>query len=110
MKMNNKALTMALSAVAMLVSSSVFAAEEVEVGQKNKAFTMKEVNIKVGDSVKFTNEDPFFHNVYSLSDASTFDLGSYPKGKFKIIKFETAGQVEVECAIHPDMRMIVNVE
>ncbi|MEN8180277.1 MAG: methylamine utilization protein, partial [Pseudomonadota bacterium] len=63
-----------------IVASPVMSAEH-EVGQKNKEFTVKEIRIKVGDTVKFTNEDPFFHNIYSLSDIKTFDLGSYPKGE-----------------------------
>lgn len=42
-----------------IVSAAAFSAE-VEVGQKDKQFTKKNVSIKVGDSVKFTNEDPFF--------------------------------------------------
>ena len=85
-------------------------ATEFEVGQLNKEFTMKELKIKVGDSVKFTNQDDFFHNVFSLSDAALFDLGSYPKGEFRSVTFEEAGKVEVECAIHPNMRMTIEVE
>jgi plastocyanin len=92
-----------------LVSSTTFAAE-VEVGQKDKQFTKKSVTIKSGDSVKFTNQDPFFHNVFSLSDLKTFDLGSYPKGQSKSVKFEKAGTYDVECAIHPNMKMKVKVE
>ena len=85
-------------------------AETYEVGQKNKEFTVKELTIKQGDVVKFVNEDDFFHNVFSLSDAALFDLGSFPKGEFKEITFEEAGEVEVECAIHPNMRMVIKVE
>jgi Plastocyanin len=85
-------------------------ADEVEVGQKDKKFSISEISIKVGDSVKFTNNDPFFHNVFSLSDAALFDLGSYPKGESKTVTFDTAGDVDVECAIHPDMRMVVHVK
>ena len=91
------------------VSTTAFAAE-VEVGQKDKQFTNKVVTIKTGDSVKFTNEDPFFHNVFSLSDLKTFDLGSYPKGESKSVKFEKAGTYDIECAIHPNMQMKVKVE
>ena len=93
----------------ILVSSTAFSAE-VEVGQKDKQFTKKAVTIKSGDSIKFTNEDPFFHNVFSLSDLKTFDLGSYPKGQSKSVKFEKAGTYDVECAIHPNMQMKVKVE
>lgn len=87
-----------------------FASDPVVVGQKDKAFTVKEVEIKVGDSVRFLNEDPFFHNVFSLSDAALFDLGSFPKDEYRDITFDTAGDVEVECAIHPSMKMVIHVK
>ena len=80
------------------------------VGQKNKQFTKKKLVIKVGEKVRFTNEDPFFHNVFSLSPIKTFDLGSYPKGEYREVEFDTAGTVEVECAIHPHMRMTIIVK
>ena len=59
--------------------------------------------------MKFTNEDSFFHNVFSLSDAKMFDLGSYAKGKSKSVVFDQAGKIEVECAIHPSMHMVLEV-
>jgi plastocyanin len=85
-------------------------AAQYEVGQKNKQFTKKELRIKVGDTVSFPNYDPFFHNVFSLSPTKTFDLGSYPKGQTRVLKFEKAGTVHVECAIHPSMQMDIIVE
>ncbi len=88
---------------------SVLAAEH-EVGQLNKEFTVKEITIKKGDKIKFINKDSFFHNVFSLSDTKFFDLGSFPQGEFKEVEFEDAGKIEVECAIHPNMKMVVNVE
>jgi len=95
--------------VLFLMPFSVLAAE-YEVGQKDKQFTSKELVIKVGDSVKFINQDSFFHNVFSLSDIALFDLGSYPKGEFKSATFDTAGEILVECAIHPNMSMTLKVE
>ena len=70
---------------------------------------MKKLSVKVGDSVKFLNDDPFSHNVFSLSDAKSFDLGSYGQGVSKSITFDKAGTVEVECAVHPDMKLIIEV-
>ncbi len=93
-----------------LILSSVSFAAEFEVGQKNKQFTKRSLTIKAGDVVKFTNEDPFFHNVFSLSEIKTFDLGSYPKGEFKTVTFDKKGKAEIECAIHPNMRMTITVE
>ena len=80
------------------------------IGQKDKKFSVDRLTVKVGDTVKFTNDDPFFHNVFSLSPASTFDLGSYPQGESRTVKFDEAGEVHIECAIHPSMRMVVEVE
>lgn len=85
-------------------------AEEHWVGQKDKAFSADELTVKVGDSVHFKNEDPFFHNVYSLSDLKMFDLGSFPEGEHETVVFEESGELEVECAIHPDMMMLITVE
>ena len=67
---------------------------------------MDKLTVKVGDTVKFVNNDAFFHNVFSLSDAALFDLGSFPKGESKSVTFEESGVVEVECAIHPDMKIL----
>ena len=56
-------------------------AATITVTQQNKQFVPTTLRIKVGDSVNFMNEDPFYHNVFSLSDTKSFDLGSYPKGR-----------------------------
>ena len=98
-----------LTTFAFGFATAVSAADHT-VGQKNKAFSVNTLIIKVGDTVKFTNEDPFFHNVFSLSEAATFDLGSYPRGEYKSVTFEKAGKVDVECAIHPNMHLLITVE
>lgn len=85
-------------------------AAEHEVAQENKQFTVEELTIAKGDTVHFPNHDPFFHNVFSLSEVEMFDLGSYPQGESKAITFETPGTVDVECAIHPNMRMQIHVQ
>ena len=85
-------------------------AASFEVNQKNKEFSVVKLDVKVGDSVNFTNTDPYFHNVFSLSDAKTFDLGSYPAGQLRKVTFNSPGTVEVECAIHPNMKMTIQVK
>lgn len=87
---------------------AAYAADHI-VGQKDKQFSVRKLKIKVGDSITFRNDDPFFHNIFSLSSARSFDLGSYPKGESRSVTFDKAGTVEVECAIHPEMRMTVEV-
>jgi plastocyanin len=87
-----------------------WAGQDYVVAQKGKAFSMSTLNIKVGDKVAFRNEDPFAHNVFSLSDPMNFDLGSYPLGQSKTVVFSATGKYEIECAIHPEMKMIINVK
>ncbi|MGB1299027.1 MAG: methylamine utilization protein [Psychrobium sp.] len=101
----------AIAVTVLLCATSIKAmANEHEVGQKNKAFTVKALTIKQGDTVSFPNFDSFFHNVYSLSDVKSFDLGSYKQGETKKLKFDEKGIIEVECAIHPKMQMTITVE
>src|SRR5262249_54630828 len=42
--------------------------------QKNKQFIPGLLIVPVGSSVEFPNEDPFFHNVFSLFNGKRFDL------------------------------------
>jgi len=96
--------------LALAVSGVVAAGKEHLVSQKGKAFSTAALKVKVGDTVTFRNDDPFFHNIFSLSDVQSFDLGSYPQGQERKATFTKAGRVEVECAIHPDMKMVVEVQ
>lgn len=85
-------------------------ANDYQIDQKNKQFSKKALKIKVGDSVEFRNSDPFAHNIFSLSDAKSFDLGSYPQGQSRKVSFDQAGKIDVECSIHPNMQLTVEVE
>jgi plastocyanin len=97
--------------VAVTITLPVYAsAKDFEVLQKDKKFSVQKLTINVGDSISFKNEDPFSHNIFSLSDTKTFDLGTYPQGQAKKVTFDKPGTVDVECAIHPDMKLTVEVK
>lgn len=100
-----------LHAAAVLAAFGLGAAQAADhqVVQKGNEFSARELKVKVGDSVAFLNDDPHHHNVFSLSDAKSFDLGSYPKGESRKVTFDKPGRVEVECAIHPRMKLTVDV-
>ncbi len=112
--MNKSVKVLSMGILLSLLAAPVLA-QEVLVLQKDKAFTdgdgnnVETLQLKVGDEVDFKNADPFFHNVFSLSDAQFFDLGSYPQGESKKVKLEQAGSVEVECSIHPEMQLKIEV-
>jgi plastocyanin len=80
-----------------------------EMIQKDTAFTPAAVMVGVGASVDFPNEDPFFHNVFSYSEARPFDLGRYPRGERKSVDFQDAGVVGVFCEVHDKMRGVIVV-
>lgn len=79
------------------------------IDQKDKAFSKSYIKIKVGETIDFRNGDPWMHNVFSLSEVQSFDLGSYPRPQAKRVLFEKEGKIDVECAIHPQMHMVVEV-
>lgn len=93
-----------LSLLVPAYASSTFA-----VGQIKKAFTVPVLKAKVGDVVTFKNEDEFAHNVFSLSEVQSFDLGSYKKGETRQLTLTKPGTIDVECAIHPEMKMKIEV-
>ena len=81
--------------------------EQVE--QLDRRFVPDLVVIPVGSTVSFPNMDPIFHNIYSLSQAKAFDLGSYDKGETRRVKFPKPGIVDVYCHLHPNMAATVVV-
>ena len=77
--------------------------------QENETFVPRVVAITRGSTVDFPNADPFFHDVFSLSRAGTFDLGSYPRGQTKSQQFRRTGLIKVYCHIHSHMSASIMV-
>ena len=76
---------------------------QAELKQEGQRFGPRMIVIPVGSTVSFPNADPIFHNVFSLSSAKKFDLGYYPAGQTRIVKFERPGVVQVYCHLHTNM-------
>lgn len=94
---------------AIAAPALALATQETVVAQKNKAFSLSQVTIHVGDKISFRNDDAFVHNIFSLTDAMPFDLGAYAQGQAKSVAFTKPGKFEIECAIHPEMKLVVTV-
>jgi len=71
--------------------------------QRGLKFDNDVLVVPVGSTVEFLNSDPIFHNVFSLSKAQSFDLGYYPRGEKRTVKFTKPGVVQVYCHIHANM-------
>lgn len=74
-----------------------------QIHQRDLQFSPPLTVIVAGTTVDFPNEDKVFHNVFSFSEASKFDLGLYKSGSSKSVTFRRPGVVNVYCNIHPDM-------
>ena len=80
-----------------------------EIHQHNENFVPRVVAVTVGSTVEFPNDDPIYHNVFSLSRTKTFDLGRFPQGKSRGERFDKPGVVKVFCQIHSHMSATVMV-
>jgi len=76
---------------------------------KGKSFVPRVVVVPVGGTVDFPNEDPIFHNVFSVSGDNRFDLDLYKRPKSGSWTFQHPGVVRVYCNIHPQMSAVVVV-
>jgi plastocyanin len=72
------------------------------------AFDPDPVSVKVGQSVTWTNADPFAHSV-KAGDGS-FDSGSLAKGQAFTTTFSAPGSYSYLCGIHNSMTGTVVVE
>jgi plastocyanin len=77
--------------------------------QRNESFTPRVVAVTVGSEVEFPNDDPIYHNVFSLSRVRAFNLGRYPRGETRRVRFDRTGVVKVFCEIHSHMSATVMV-
>lgn len=73
------------------------------IAQRNKSFVPRVLGVPAGSSIAFPNEDPIFHNVFSLSSPQPFDLGLYRSGASKTRSYPQPGVYHVFCNIHPQM-------
>jgi len=72
--------------------------------QKDTEFQPRATWVRAGDTVQFTNLDNFYHNVFSPTPGNEFDLGLYRGGVAKSLELTRAGEIDVYCNIHPNMK------
>lgn len=77
--------------------------------QKGKMFTPHILPVMAGTTVDFPNLDPIFHSAFSIYSGQIFDVGLYPPGTSKSVRFTRPGVLRVFCNIHPAMSAIILV-
>jgi plastocyanin len=74
-----------------------------QLNQSQMLFRPLVLPVLVGSTVDFPNNDNLFHNVFSYSQPREFDLGRYPRGQLRSVRFDRTGVVNVYCDIHSYM-------
>lgn len=78
--------------------------------QKGRAFAVSGIEIMRGDTLRFTNDDEFLHQIYVAAPNMSFESNEQAPGQTISVAFPTAGTFEVHCHIHPKMLLTVKVD
>ncbi len=74
---------------------------------QNMAFSPKNLQVKVGQAVTWTNQDAVGHS--ATADDNSFDTGILGQGQSKAITFSKAGTFTYHCSVHPSMTATITV-
>lgn len=77
--------------------------EPLVVTTLRKTFIPRTLPLLVGSRVRFPNEDPILHNVFSTTAGNAFDTGLYSKGEGETVTFAQPGLVRIYCNVHQAM-------
>jgi plastocyanin len=103
--------------IGLLLCAAIFgslgaqAASTYHVVNQNKLqFSVSEIRIKKGDTVRFMNSDRTAHNILVKEGTTVLNSGLQQPGEPFDVPFNSAGEFPVSCGIHPKMHMTVIVE
>jgi len=95
------------SGAVLLAARPVRAASLHKVSIANMAFNPAKLTIKAGDSVEWKNRDSAEHT--ATDKGKTWDTGILRRNKTSTIVFNTPGEFDYYCAVHPNMRGKITV-
>jgi len=90
----------------LLVPVAAIAQDARTIIQKGRRFSVPEIAIRRGESLTFTNNDEFIHQIY-VQDL--FDTEERMPGQNITEAFPRTGTFDVRCHIHPKMKLVVRV-
>lgn len=105
---SGRAVILLAAALALLPAVMVRAGQVLTVVQSRRAFSVADIRVQRGDSVRFQNADTFLHHI--AVSAPGFSSGEQEPGQSLEVRFPSAGQFAVRCEIHPRMALTVLVE
>jgi cytochrome c peroxidase len=80
------------------------------VSQANKQFLPSHIRLRTGQALTILNDDTRTHNVRIFDPRFDFNSGAQEPKQSITLKFPIAGTFEAFCAIHPSMRLSIDVQ
>ena len=94
-------------ALGMCGVTAVIAAATHQVIEEDKKFSTNSIEIAVGDTVTFVNNDKIKHNITIRK--MKYNSGLQEPGQDITVLFDKNGKFKVRCGIHPKMKLKVTV-
>ncbi len=103
--MARKKILVTAACVISLGGAVALASANHTVGQAGKTFSEDAVNVAVGDTVVFRNDDDVKHNI--IIAKLRFNSGMQEPGQDATLSVDKAGKFKVRCGLHPKMKMTI---
>jgi plastocyanin len=107
-KLNRRATLLGLAAAPLALATAAKAGAKHKVEISNMAFRPKELTIKAGDTVRWTNSDDMEHT--ATDKGRKWNTGGIGANRSKSITFDTPGTYDYFCKIHTNMKGRIIVE
>jgi plastocyanin len=72
-------------------------------------FAPARLTVGKGSVVHFANDETYVHHAFVDTPDFKADTGDIPPGERRDILFTRAGTYTIRCAIHPQMKLVVEV-
>ena len=82
---------------------------EFEVRQADRLFAPARLTVGKGSVVHFANDETVVHHAFVDTFDFKADTGDVQSGERRDIVFTQAGLYTIRCAIHPQMKLVVEV-
>ncbi len=99
-----------LGLATLAVAGAAYAAT-TEIDQIGQKFSRGSITVGVGDTLNFVNQDDVRHNIRLIdADGNEADKGLQEPGQAIDVRLDKTGRFTVRCAIHPKMKMVIEVK
>jgi plastocyanin len=99
-----------IAAAGIGIAVAAWADDAHTIVQNGRAFHPGDITVNRGETLDFSNQDEFIHQIYVDSPGFKYDSAEQPPGETIHIRFPDAGTFPVRCHIHPKMLLTVHVK